>query len=44
MSKGSALKGFWKYRVGDYRIISHIHDQKITILIVKIGHRMHVYK
>lgn len=37
------LSGLWKYRVGDYRIIAEIQDEKILVLIVKIGHRSKVY-
>lgn len=48
-SIGSALKGsdlgeFWKYRVGDYRIISVIEDGALCILVVKIGNRKEVYR
>lgn len=48
-SLGSALKGsklgeFWKYRVGDYRIIARIEDGKLTILVVRIGNRREVYR
>jgi mRNA interferase RelE/StbE len=48
-SLGAALKGdelgqFWKYRVGDYRIIAEIHDQEIRILVVRLGHRREVYR
>lgn len=42
--KGSKLGEFWKYRVGDYRIISHIEDERLIILVVKIGHRREVYR
>lgn len=42
--KGSKLGEFWKYRVGDYRIISHIEDGALRILIVKIGNRRAVYR
>ncbi len=38
------LKGLWRYRVGDYRIVCDIVDEKVTILVVKIGHRRDVYK
>lgn len=45
---GKALKGNlrdkWSYRVGNYRIISEIHDEKIKILIVDVAHRKEVYK
>ena len=42
--KGSQLGGFWKYRVGDYRIISCIEDKEILILVVRIGNRRDGYK
>ncbi|MDP1696717.1 MAG: type II toxin-antitoxin system RelE/ParE family toxin [Xanthomonadaceae bacterium] len=42
--KGSRLGEFWKYRVGDYRIISHIEDGAVRILVVKIGNRRDVYR
>lgn len=38
------LSGFWKYRVGDYRIISQINDREITILVVRIGNRREIYR
>lgn len=48
-SIGAALKGdelgqFWKYRVGDYRVVAEIRDREIRILIVRIGHRRTVYR
>jgi mRNA interferase RelE/StbE len=42
--KGSKLGEFWKYRVGDYGIISRIEDGKLLILVVKIGNRRDVYR
>lgn len=47
-SIGQALKGprfgeLWKYRVGDYRIITRIEDQKLIVLVLRIGHRKDVY-
>ena len=35
--------GEWRYRVGDYRIIAEIQDDKIIILVLTIGHRRDVY-
>jgi len=35
--------GLWRYRVGDYRIICHINDETITILVLEIGHRKNIY-
>lgn len=41
--KGSQFDSLWKYRVGDYRIISSIEDKVTRILIVKIGNHREVY-
>jgi mRNA interferase RelE/StbE len=48
-SIGKALKGpkfskFWRYRVGDYRIIAHIEDNNLLILVLRIANRKNVYK
>ena len=44
---GKALKGplkaFWRYRVGDYRIICEIEDQALRVLVIDLGHRRLVY-
>ena len=42
--KGSRLGEFWKYRVGDYRVIARIDDGLVQILIVRIGNRREVYR
>lgn len=36
--------GFWRYRVGNYRLIADIQDEIVTILIVQVGHRREIYK
>lgn len=36
--------GQWRYRVGNYRLIAEIEDDRIVILILSIGHRSDVYK
>lgn len=45
---GKALKGnhseFWRYRVGNHRIICELKDNSITILVIRIGHRKNIYK
>jgi mRNA interferase RelE/StbE len=41
---GSKLEEFWKYRVGDYRIIAVIEDAALCILVIRVGHRREVYK
>lgn len=42
--KGSKLGAFWKYRIGDYRVIASIEDNEVRILVVRIGNRRNVYK
>ena len=42
--KGSKLGEFWKYRVGDYRIVAHIEDGALCILVLKVGNRREVYR
>ncbi len=45
---GKALKGplgnFWRYRVGDYRIICDIQDNNFVILVLKVANRSEVYR
>lgn len=42
--KGSELGEFWKYRIGDWRLICEIHDRRITIEVVRLGNRREVYR
>ena len=45
---GKALQGggagFWRYRVGDYRVICALRDKELLVLVLKIGHRREVYR
>lgn len=41
---GSKLGAYWRYTVGDYRIICDIQDGKLIVLVVEIGHRSSVYR
>ena len=41
---GPELNRFWKYRLGNYRIIADIRDKEVVILIVRVGHRRNVYR
>lgn len=42
--KGSRLGEFWKYRVGDYRVITNIEDGVMRVLVLKVGNRREVYR
>jgi mRNA interferase RelE/StbE len=41
---GSTLGDYWKYRVGDYRIIVDIQDRRLCVLVVAVGNRREVYR
>lgn len=45
---GQALKGdrigFWRYRVGHYRILCDIRDETVVVLVLNIGHRREIYR
>ena len=45
---GSALTGprtgLWRYRVGDYRLICRIEDERVVVLVLPVGHRRDVYR
>ena len=43
-TKMKGNNSFHKIRTGDYRIIYEIHEDRVVILIVKVGHRKDVYK
>jgi len=48
-SIGDALHGerfgeFWRYRVGDYRLITRIEDARIVILVLGVGRRREIYR
>ncbi len=38
------LSTFWKYRVGDYRLVAEIQDDKFVVLMLVVTHRSEVYK
>ena len=38
------LAGFWRYRVGEYRIIASIEDDELLILAINIDHRPRIYR
>ena len=37
-------KGQWRYRIGDYRLICQIEDEKLVILALSVGHRRDIYQ
>lgn len=47
-SVGEPLHGelgeFWRYRVGDYRIITKIEDDRLLVLVLRVGYRKEIYR
>ena len=41
---GSRLGEFWEYRVGDYRLICKIEDDRLIGLVLRAGHRKEIYR
>lgn len=45
---GAPLKGehegYWRWRIGDYRVIARIEDERVVILVIRIAHRREVYR
>ena len=45
---GEPLKGdkagFWRYRIGDYRVLCDIQNKHVLVLVLTIGHRRQVYR
>ncbi len=41
---GARLGSCWKYRVGDWRIIGDIQDDRIVVRVLRIGNRRGVYR
>jgi len=41
---GSRLGEFWKYRVGNYRLICKIEDDRLIVLVLRVGHRKEIYR
>lgn len=42
--QGKRFKGLWKYRVGDYRLISNLENGTCTVIVLEIGDRKEVYR
>jgi mRNA interferase RelE/StbE len=42
--QGDKLGAYWRYRVGDFRIICDIQDNRLVVLVIEIGHRRDIYR
>jgi mRNA interferase RelE/StbE len=37
-------EGYWRWRIGDYRVIGRIEDERLTIIIIRVAHRSRAYR
>ena len=37
------LKGYWRYRIGNYRLLAEIQDKELVVVAVEIAHRSAIY-
>ncbi len=35
--------GQWRYRIGDYRVITEIEDNRLVVIVITVGHRREIY-
>jgi mRNA interferase RelE/StbE len=41
---GATLRAFWRYRVGDFRIIANIDDKTVRIVVIRVGNGREIYR
>lgn len=41
---GATLGSYWKYRVGDWRIICDIQDRRLIVRVLRLGNRRDIYR
>lgn len=41
---GPELGSYWRYRIGNYRVLCDIQDAQLVILVVEVGHRSSIYR
>ncbi len=41
---GPSLESYWRYRVGDFRIICDIQDARLRVLVIEVGNRREIYR
>ena len=42
--KGKRLGEYWRYRVGDYRLLCEIKDDRLIVLVLEVGNRRDIYR
>lgn len=41
--QGSRLGSYWRYCIGDFRVICDIQDHRLVVVVVRVGHRREIY-
>ena len=44
MVKLAGTENLWRIRIGDYRVVYEIHDDRLIVLVVRVAHRKDVYR
>jgi mRNA interferase RelE/StbE len=42
--QGAQLREYWRYRVGDHRLICELIDNRLVVLVLRVGHRKEIYR
>ena len=42
--KMSGAENLWRIRIGDYRVVYEIHDDRLIVLVLRVAHRKDVYR
>ena len=42
--RGAQLREYWRYRVGNYRLIREFIDNRLVVLVLRVGHRKEIYR
>ncbi len=42
--KMSGVENLWRIRIGDYRVVYEIHDDRLIVLVLRVAHRKDVYR
>jgi mRNA interferase RelE/StbE len=42
--QGARLGELWRYRVGEYRLICKVEDDRVVVLVLRVGHRKDIYR
>jgi len=44
LKAGKGERDVWRIRIGDYRVLYEIHDDRLIVLVLRAGHRKDIYR